>query len=208
LRHNIVYRTKNLVTGHEYTGKHETDLLEDGYLGSGKRLQHAIKKYGRENFAREVLHDFETTAEMDAMEAALVTEDYCSREDTYNICPGGRGGWGYINANGLVDAKTAGQRGGLGNRGKKKSNISDLWKASLSIASKRAWSEGKLQISQMNTPEAIAKRSETMQRRGHQKGEKNSQYGTCWITNGIEVKKIPGKNLDIWLKQGFRKGRK
>lgn len=42
---------------------------------------------------------------------------------------------------------------------------------------------------------------------GGQKGEKNSQYGTCWITkNGIN-KKIKKDNLDSYLKDGWRKGR-
>lgn len=35
----------------------------------------------------------------------------------------------------------------------------------------------------------------TFKDRNHQKGENNSQYGTCWITNGIEVKKIKKSEL-------------
>ena len=41
----------------------------------------------------------------------------------------------------------------------------------------------------------------------HQKGQKNSQYGTCWITNGQENKKIKKENLDIWISKGYYKGR-
>lgn len=38
----------------------------------------------------------------------------------------------------------------------------------------------------------------------HQQGEKNSQYGTCWITNGeINKKKLKKKNLlNIFLMGG------
>jgi hypothetical protein len=33
----FVYKTTNLVNGKIYVGKHETDNLNDCYLGSGKR---------------------------------------------------------------------------------------------------------------------------------------------------------------------------
>jgi hypothetical protein len=105
MRHNTVYRTVNLVNGCEYTGKHETDDLDDGYLGSGNLIKRAIEKHGRENFRKVLLHDFDSAGEMDAKEAELVTEEYCARKDTYNICPGGRGGWGYVYQNGLWDTE-------------------------------------------------------------------------------------------------------
>lgn len=42
----------------------------------------------------------------------------------------------------------------------------------------------------------------------HQQGEKNSQYGTCWITNGEINKKIKKKELVKYISNGWRKGRK
>ena len=36
---------------------------------------------------------------------------------------------------------------------------------------------------------------------------KNSQYGTCWITNGQENQKIKKELLDIWIEKGYYKGR-
>lgn len=44
----------------------------------------------------------------------------------------------------------------------------------------------------------------------HQKGSKNSQFGTCWIYNDIlkENKKVKKDNLNIWLDKGWVKGRK
>ena len=41
-------------------------------------------------------------------------------------------------------------------------------------------------------------------------GEKNSQYGTCWIYNSIlkENKKIKKEFLNNWIEQGWIKGRK
>lgn len=42
----------------------------------------------------------------------------------------------------------------------------------------------------------------------HQQGEKNSQYGTCWILKGDICKKIKKDELDIYLKDGWIRGRK
>ena len=41
----------------------------------------------------------------------------------------------------------------------------------------------------------------------HQKGSGNSQYGTCWITNGSDTKKIKKEELDLWINKGYYKGR-
>lgn len=41
----------------------------------------------------------------------------------------------------------------------------------------------------------------------HQQGERNSQYGTCWITDGINNKKIKKNEIDNWLSMGYYKGR-
>lgn len=51
---NIIYKTTNLVNGKIYVGQHYTSA-DDGYLGSGNILIQSIKKYGKENFIREIL---------------------------------------------------------------------------------------------------------------------------------------------------------
>ena len=97
-----------------YVGKHQTEDLNDSYLGSGKLLGRALKKHGVESFRKEILHVFETESEMNSKEAELVSEEFCSRGDTYNICPGGKGGWGYVNKiTSAEQRKKQGLNGGL-----------------------------------------------------------------------------------------------
>ncbi len=99
--HFIVYKTTNKINGMVYIGKHQTKNLNDKYLGSGKYLLLAINKYGIENFQREILFVFDNETEMNAKEAELVTEQFVNEDTNYNLCPGGNGGFGYLNSTGL-----------------------------------------------------------------------------------------------------------
>lgn len=65
---HFVYKTTNKVNGKFYIGRHSTNNLDDGYLGSGKHLLLALKKYGKENFKRDILEfceDFEHLKQME-----------------------------------------------------------------------------------------------------------------------------------------------
>lgn len=58
---NLIYKTTNLINDKIYVGKHSQEGLGfDGYLGSGKIIKCAIRKYGKKNFKREILEICET----------------------------------------------------------------------------------------------------------------------------------------------------
>lgn len=99
----IIYKTTNNINNKIYIGKHKTADVNDSYLGSGKILKRAIKKYGIENFSKEILFVFDNEQEMNDKEAAIVTEDFINDNNVYNLCSGGRGGFDYINRVGLGD---------------------------------------------------------------------------------------------------------
>jgi hypothetical protein len=96
-----LYETKNTITGDIYVGVHKTSNLNDDYLGSGKVIRAAIKKYGSQNFIKTILATFDTPEEMYAKEAEIVTDEFLARPDTYNIRRGGSGGFDFINKTGL-----------------------------------------------------------------------------------------------------------
>lgn len=85
---HIIYKTTNLLNGKIYVGLHSTN---DRYLGSGWILKSAIKKYGRENFKKEVLLVLSDREEAREVEALLVDKEFIARPDTYNLQEGGMG---------------------------------------------------------------------------------------------------------------------
>lgn len=101
----LIYQTTNIKNGHFYIGYHKTIDLNDSYLGSGKKLQEAIVKYGKENFKRDILYIFPTSEEAFLKELEIVDEEFINRRDTYNLRIGGDGGWDYINNVLLKDPK-------------------------------------------------------------------------------------------------------
>jgi len=94
---NFIYKTTNLITGKSYIGKHSTNLVEDGYLGSGKYLSSSIQKYGRENFKREVLCYCNTIEELNTKEKENVKFHNTLSPNGYNLLEGGDGGFNYLN---------------------------------------------------------------------------------------------------------------
>ena len=198
-----IYKITNNINGKFYIGKHQTKDLDDGYMGSGKWLKRAIKKYGIDNFHKEILHICSTEKEMDLLEKILVVPD---PEISYNLCDGGQGGFSYINRN-----KKNRKYSNI-DREKSISACKEKWKNDivwiekqrlrLSIQNKgnKSW------LGKSKSEESKLKHSEYMS--GRYCGKDNSQYGTCWITNGQENKKIKKDELDNWLEKGYYKGRK
>ena len=95
----IIYKITNIINDKIYIGRHKTSNINDSYMGSGTAIKQAIRKYGKENFIKEVLYIFDR--ELDAIQAEIeiVGEQFIQRFDTYNQCVGGKGGFDYINRN-------------------------------------------------------------------------------------------------------------
>ena len=84
----IVYKTTNLINGKIYIGQDSKNNPD--YLGSGTIIKRAIKKYGKENFKKEILEICTTKQEMDEKEKFWIKK-LNSIKNGYNISEGGDG---------------------------------------------------------------------------------------------------------------------
>lgn len=90
-----IYKITNRVNGKMYIGQHTTDDLDDGYMGSGAIMKKALKKYGREAFAKEWLEFAENAEDLNCLERMYVDEEWLARPDTYNLVLGGKATAGF-----------------------------------------------------------------------------------------------------------------
>ncbi len=140
---------------------------------------------------------------------------------SYNLKKGGEGGFDYINHTGLA-VNISEQRQRDPSLMKRTIEISKerwkLWYQTLSDEEKKerqkyAWKRKnvkdpdcmKKMCMAAQTETASLKRRTTMKENGHAQGEKNSQFGTMWVTNEQENRKI--KKTDP-IPEGWRTGRK
>lgn len=83
----------NHCRGYHYVGKHDGDIFEDGYYGSGIAWNNVLNKYGKEQVVREIADTYDTKEEGDRLEkehishARILYGDNC-----LNIADGGQGG--------------------------------------------------------------------------------------------------------------------
>ena len=91
---NFVYLTTNLINGKKYVGSH-TCKKNDLYLGSGKALLLAIKKYGPKNFNREILEECPDIISARKLEKKYISEFNTISPNGYNISPTGGCELGY-----------------------------------------------------------------------------------------------------------------
>lgn len=190
-----IYQITNLVNGKIYIGMHQTCNLDDGYMGSGKLLKKAIEKYGIENFIKEILFIFDDEVAMRSKEIELVNENFIKRKDTYNLCSGGKGGFGYINST-------------LGIKMYPNRKLSESHKKAISESHKKLGTKPPSNLGdnhwngKSHTEEWKENHSKIMKEKS--KGSNNSQFGTIWVTDGIVNKKI---KKDDPIPESFSKGR-
>jgi group I intron endonuclease len=206
-KYHFIYKTTNLLNDKYYVGMHSTSNLKDGYLGSGKRLRYSIRKYGVENFKLEILEWFDSREALVNRETQLVNEDLLKDEMCLNLKPGGSGGWSSEQQR--LNAEKSNQKQSWLRENDKEwsAKRTKQLKENGSMVLNRLWKDSKLTPPDWNgrvhSNETKKKLSEIKKNTGM--GSDNSQFGTCWITNGNESKKIYKGDL---IPQGWKLGRK
>ena len=81
--YGFVYETTNLKNGKKYIGQKKFTRGYENYLGSGKYLKPDIKKYGKENFKRDILAIANTQELLNELEKHFITVNDAVKSDNY-----------------------------------------------------------------------------------------------------------------------------
>ena len=95
--YGFIYITTNLVNKKKYIGQCSYNKVRtEFYLGSGKHIIAAIKKYGKENFSREILCEAENLEELNRLEREYIKlHNAVESREYYNVSPGGKASLGF-----------------------------------------------------------------------------------------------------------------
>jgi len=200
-QYHFIYKTTCKVTNRYYYGMHSTNNLEDGYVGSGKRLGYSIRKHGKENHICEKQEFFETREELKQKEIEIVNEDLLKDSMCMNLQPGGNGGGGFRSEEHKIKFLYEGQkqRSIKGNQRikwlfendkewveKRKKNISNGIKQSSVVRGKRVYSvEAKIKMKE------------------YHKGKHDCNKNRRWISKENIVKRVKLNELNDYLMLGW-----
>ena len=90
LNYLYIYYTENMITNKGYVGQHASnDENDKKYLGSGILISKSIKKYGRENFKKEIIEYCENENQLNEKEEFWIKEKNTLYPNGYNISASG-----------------------------------------------------------------------------------------------------------------------
>lgn len=181
-----IYQVTNIVNHKIYIGVHKTNNPNDSYMGSGRAIKNAIKKYGKENFKKEVLFVFENKEDAYKKEQDLVNTFFISREDTYNGKLGGYGGWDHVRSPEVQ--KLAVER------------LNEYYQSDAGIKLKKHLSNSK----KGSVPNDNPKINKWSKSEKNKQNLKECRLNAIWINNGQIEKSILKTNK---LPEGWKRGR-
>lgn len=87
-KYHYIYKITRF-DGKYYIGMHSTDDLDDGYFGSGSRLFHSVRYYGKDKHNKEILEMCNSRQEAIEKEKLLVNEETLKDPLCLNLTVGG-----------------------------------------------------------------------------------------------------------------------
>jgi len=202
-KYHYIYKTTCNINGKYYIGMHSCSNLEDGYMGSGKKLRRSLNKHGIENHTKEILEFLDDRESLAKREFEIINEELIQDPLCMNMQLGGGGGFSSEEHRKRFNEASNKSRQTEEFRNKISNSLCELWKdAEYRKSHTDALKSSSRFSGKKHSEETKNKMSESAKIRTR---ENNSQFGTCWITNGIENKKINREDL---IPDGWELGRK
>lgn len=218
----VIYKITNKINSRFYIGMHITENPNDGYLGSGKRIKAEVKKYGKENFVKEILEYLPDRIALANREKEIVNEELLQNPLCLNLKNGGEGGGGFWSKEQAKNFHRAGWSAMQSaksfqtmSNAAKKADITRKYKVEHQYYSKERIAQWQISaklgaIKAAKNIEGRVKRKVTMKERGHMQGEKNSQFGIkrVGINKEGKLKKVLPEHLQSYLDKGWTVSKK
>lgn len=212
MKNFLIYKTTNKINGMYYIGCHVTKNINDNYLGSGHALKKAIKELGKENFIKEILFNFNNKIDMIRKEKEIVNDDFIKDKNNYNISLGG-----VCNRVNFVTVKDKEGKTSIVHKENEKYLSGELVPINKNMVTVRDKENNIFNVSilderYLNGELIFFKKGmkENIETKIKKSGINNSQFGKIWILNkSLHLnKKIKKEDLEIYLNEGWIKGRK
>lgn len=199
-KYHYIYKVVCATTQKFYIGMHSTDNLNDGYKGSGKRLWYSIRKHGWETHSFSILEFLPNRKCLKERERTIVNEEMLNNPLCLNLKIGGEGGGKFKNvkhqqkcsaAGGKIGGKKAGLLNGRSNFQKAHQTMKVRGSLfTLGMLGKNHSEDTKVKMSMAAS------------------GNKNSQFGSRWMSKNGQIIKVKSDDIQSFLDQGFSFGRK
>lgn len=206
-KYHYIYKITCLKNNRYYIGMHSTSNLNDGYFGGGKRIKNSVKKHGKDAHRKEILEFFENRGSLRQREIQIINEDLLNDPLCMNLQPGGGGG--FISEDHrnkwIMNGSSAGNK-----KQKILWTCDEEWSRIQSEKRRKYWKDPNISnrmkagLNWTGRKHSEASKIKISEKASQRIGNKNSQYGSRWITNGSENKKI--KVMDQ-VPDGWKYGR-
>lgn len=197
-----------------YRGKHSTDNLNDGYVGSGSRVKALLQEQGQECFTKVIYKFCKNLQEVLQEEEQYVGDLWKTDPFCLNLTPGGAfsGKFDMTEVPVRPETREKERKNRLGkkaseetkqkiskiHKGKKltQEHIQKLVQAHTGVPRKESTKQ-KVSIALKGKPKSLE----------HIRKMKECKIGRVWINNGIESKILLPELAEPYLNQGWVKGR-
>jgi len=181
-----VYLITNTLNNKQYIGVTNNSLQErwKSHLYDNNVISKAIKKYGKEHFSIEAIHECDTMDEAYSLEPKFIIEHNTQYPNGYNISLGGKGSQ-------------------VGKRKPTPEHVKQKIRESLK---KNPWW---LRASEEHKEKCRESwRAHNQSRIGQKRDSYNSGLfkKTVWINNGEQRKRVPETEINDWLSTGWMRG--
>jgi len=203
-KYHYIYKTTCIVNGKFYIGMHSTESINDGYLGSGKRLWNSINYHGKENHKKEIIEFCLNRDELKKREREIVNIELINDQFCMNLQLGGGGG--FLNENHMMKTSKAGNE-------KFKKNMEDPeykknFSKKMSESNKKGFETGTRKRKKFydwtgknHTDETKLKLSLKNKNKGI--GSDNSVWGRKWMNKDFKNKMVKSEEIEFHISDGW-----